>query len=201
MLGEGDAKLIDGRLVFVWYKERKIHIWDTGKGELLQTLDTLDSSWCGGVRISGDGSKVFCLLDKTIQAWSMWSWEPVGEVELKLEGTLSLDPLCVDDPRVWICSKGSPAQEGWDFGTSGSSPVPFDPSTGRPQLDFIGGAEWQTDGPSWIKDTITGKEVFQLSGRYAEPNDVQWDGQYLVAGYESGEVMILDFHHLLSRYM
>ena len=24
----------------------------------------------------------------------------------------------------------------------------------------------------------------------------QWDGQYLVAGYESGEVLILDFNHM-----
>jgi hypothetical protein len=43
-----------------------------------------------------------------------------------------------------------------------------------------------------IKDTVTGKVVLQLNGRYAKPFDVQWDGQYLVAGYESGEVMILD---------
>jgi len=52
------------------------------------------------------------------------------------------------------------AQEGWDFGISGSSPVPFDPPTGRPHLDFIGGNFQQTNVPYWIKDTITGKEVF-----------------------------------------
>jgi len=45
-----------------------------------------------------------------------------------------------------------------------------------------------------IKDAVTGKEVFQLVGRYAKPNCVQWDGQYLVAGYESGEVLILGFN-------
>ena len=118
----------------------------------------------------------------------MQTWELVGEVKLGLEELPYLDSLCIDSSRVCVKSMGSSAQEGWDFGVSGSSPVPFDPSTGRPHLDFIGGARWQTGGPSWIKDTVTGKEVFQLCGVYAKYNDVQWDGQYLVAGYESGEV-------------
>ena len=60
----------------------------------------------------------------------------------------------------------------------------------------MGGASWQTEGLSSIKNTVTGKEVFQLSGRYAKPKEIAWDGQHLVAGYESGEVLIVDFHHL-----
>jgi len=61
-----------------------------------------------------------------------------------------------------------------------------------------GGTRWDT-GPSVIKDTVTGKEVFQLVGRYAKPTDMQWDGQYLVAGYMSGEVLILDFNCVLLQ--
>ena len=38
-----------------------------------------------------------------------------------------------------------------------------------------------------------------MSGEYSRPNDVQWDGQFLVAGYDSGEVLILDFQYVLSR--
>jgi hypothetical protein len=129
----------------------------------------------------------------------MWTWEPAGEVKLGLKGKLCLDPLCIDGSKVWAQTCKSSTKEGWDFGVSGSSPVPFDPSAVRPHLDLIGGALWQTDNPSWIKDTATGKEVFQLSGQYAKPYDVQWDGQYLVAGYRSGEVLILDFHYVLSR--
>ena len=194
-----DIKLIDGRLVSAQHEDEEIHIWDVGKGELLQTLDVSGSLWCGGVRISGDGSKLFSLLNGSIQAWSMWSWECVGEVEVGLEGTLCLDSLCMDGSRVQICSEDSLAKEGWDFGIPDSSPVPFDPSIERPHLDFIRGTLWETDSPSWIKDTVTGKKVFQLSGEYANPIAVQWDGQYLVAGYYSGEVLILDFHHVLSR--
>ena len=190
-----DAKLIDGRLIFVWYDE-KVYIWESEKGEHFQTVDTA-SPRC--LRISGDGSKIICLFDGIIRAWSIWTLELACEIELDLRGILYLDSLCTYSPRIWIHSMGLPAQEGWDFGTSGSSPVQFDPSIGRPHLDFIGGAKWQTKDPSWIKDTITGKRVFQLRGGYMEPNDVQWDGQFLVAGYESGEILILDFCHILSQ--
>ena len=198
--GEGDVKLIDGRLIFACY-HGKIHIWDTEKGELLQTLDPLNSSGYRGLRISGDGSKVFCLLGKSIHAWSMWSWKYVGGVEVGLEEILYLDSLCIDGSRVQVCSEDSSAKEGWDFGIPDSSPVPFDPSIERPCLEFISGNSWQSTGVCWIKDTVTGKEVFRLNGEYAKPIDVQWDGQYLVAGYASGKVLILDFHHLLSRNM
>ena len=191
-----DAKLIDNRLIFAWYKNDKIHIWEIEKGELLQTVD-VNSPCC--LRISGDGSKIICLSDGIVRAWSMWTWEPVCEIKLDLEGGLYLDSLCTHSPRIWIHSKDSPAQEGWDFGTLGSSPTPFDPSTLRPHLDFIGGTKYQTNNPSWIKDTITGRRVFQLSGEYVRPYDVQWDGRFLVAGYSSGEVLILDFHHILSQ--
>ena len=194
--GYRDAQLIDGRVIFVWEEDNKIHVWDTEKDEILQTLDAHLSY---GLRISGDGSKIISLGERSIQVWSMWTWEFVGEVELGLEGRLYLDCLYTDSSRVWIYSKSSSAQEGWDFGVSGSSPVQFDPSIGRPHLDYIGGTSWQTDGPYWIKDMATRKEVFQFSGRYAEPYEVQWDGQYLVAGYESGEVLILDFHDVSSR--
>jgi WD40 repeat protein len=164
LLGKRDAKLVDGRLIFVWHEDEKIHIWDSGKGEVIQSLDTLD---CRGLRISGDGSKVFCLHDGSIQAWPMWTWEPVGEVKLGPDRMPFLDSLCTDGSEVWARNHQLSTQEGWDFGVSGSSPVKFDPPTGRPLLDFIGGPPWQTKGLSWIKDTVTGKEVFRLRGEYA----------------------------------
>ena len=45
ILGCRDAKLFDGRLVFVWPEKDKIHIWDTGKEELIKTLDTSGYLW------------------------------------------------------------------------------------------------------------------------------------------------------------
>jgi len=190
-----DFQLIDGRLICIWHENYKIHIWDTGKGELLQTLD---GSGYGGVRISGDGSKIFCLGNRVLQAWDMWTWKHVGKVELERD-EVYLDSFHSGGSKIWVQHKDSSIQ-GWDFGTSGSPPVPLSKTfTDRPHLDFIGGPLWQAYSPSWIEDIVTGKRVFQLSGRYAEFQQVQWDGQYLVAGYESGEVVILDFNCLYSQ--
>jgi hypothetical protein len=125
----------------------------------------MDTSWCRGLRISGDGSKVICLYDGIIQAWSMWTWESLGKVKLGLKGKLYLDPLCVESSRVWVKPYKSSAQEGWNFGISGSPPVPFNPSTERPYLDCVGGTLWHIDGLSLVKDAVTGKEVFRLSGK------------------------------------
>ena len=188
----GDAKLIDGRLVFAWYKSGEIHIWDAGKGEHAKTMDA--PLHVRGLRILGDGSKVIVVHMWGIQAWHMWTWEPAGEVESKRSFPY-LDSFYTDSPRVWIGFECSLFKEGWDFGVSGPSPISFDPSIGRPHLDSIGSL-WPDCS---IKDTATEKEVFQLRGKYAEPNIIQWDGRYLVAGYLSGEVLILDFHHVLPQ--
>jgi len=194
-----DVQLIDGQLIIVWHRNDKIYIWDINKGEFLQTVDApLYRPW--GLRISGDGSRVFCLAEESIQAWSIHPGELVDEVKLKLGQRWYLDPLQTDDSRIWIQFEDTSASaQGWDFGISGSPIQLFDVSTKRPLLDFIGGASWQTVGPYWIKDTVTGKEVFQLSGRYVKTWEVRWDGQYLVAGYESGKVLILDFHHMYPQ--
>jgi len=193
-----DIQLIDGRLITVWYSNDKIHIWDISNGEFLQTVDApLSGLW--NLRISGDGSKVFCLTTESIQAWSICTGKLVGEVKLELEMRWYLDPLQTDSSRIWVQLEDSSIQ-GWDFGISGSPPIQlFDVSITRPLLDLIGDAFWKTNNPYWIKDTVTGKEVFQLSGRYAQPCAIQWDGQYLVAGYESGEVVIFYFHHVSAQ--
>ena len=65
----------------------------------------------------------------------------------------------------------------------------------RLYLHFIWKRVWPGNNLS-IKDTVTGKEVFQLSRRYATPYDVQCDGQHLVAGDVSREVLMLDFIYL-----
>jgi len=187
--GWRDVQPMGGRLIVVWHEDQKLYIRDAEEGKFLQVVDTTISE-ARGVRISGDGSKVFCLANKSIQAWSIWTGEPMGEVELEDEAYF--DPLYMGGSKVLVCFKDSQTQ-GWDFGTSGSSPIQLsNTSLDRPRLDLIGGTKWDTC-PSMIKDMVTGKGVFQLVGKYAYPSRAQWDGQYLVAGYESGELLILDF--------
>ena len=187
---------MDGRLILVWLKDKKVHIWDTKKGEPLQVLDVQVPYIVLDFKISGDKSKVFVLDVNTIQAWSIVTGVIVGEV--KLEGKSLWGSLVVDGSRVWVYFKDLQAQ-GWDFRLPRSTPVPlFNMSPDRPHLHFIG-TKGQDISPPRLEDTITGKVFFQLSGKYAKPAKAQWDGRYLVTGYLSGEVLILDFAHLICQ--
>ena len=166
-------------------------------------VDAQWKSWVAAPKISGDGSKAFLLIDNSIQAWSIWKGELVGEVELEDDvgiegrGELYYHPLIVDGSRVWVHFKDSQTK-GWDFGTSGSAPIPLSnmtQDTSHLELNI----KWNHANPYRIKDRVTDNDIFQLSGRYANPTDAQWDGQHLVAGYWSGEVLILDFTHMLPQ--
>ena len=183
-----DVQLVDGKLISVWHRGDKIHIWDTEKSEPIQIIEV---SECQSLRISGDGAKVFCLSDDTnIQAWSIWTGELLAKVEL--EGDSYGNFFYLNDSKIWVKLVNSLIQ-GWDFGVPGSSPIALSSTpTKKSHLEFI-------SEPPRIKDTITGKVIFQLFGRHAGPTVAQWDGQYLVAGYETGEVLILDFSHLYPR--
>jgi len=191
-----DTRLIDSRLISVWYTDEKIFIWDTEKGELLRTTN-LPGRQIADFRISGDGSRVFCLYQFSIEAWSMWTGEAVGKVEFS-------DPLypdaflAIDTLGIWVHPVYSESFLGLDFGILGSSPVKLsDTSRNGPHLDFIGGIRMRRSLLPGIEDTVTKKVVLQLPARLARCSDGQWDGQYLVVGYDSGEVLILECNHAL----
>ena len=200
-----DIRLVDDRLIVVWHADHRIHIWDAEKGELLQAVDAPWESWMLPPRISGDGSMIFLLDDKCIRAWSIWTGEVVGMMEvgcMVMVNERSHWSLIVDGSRVWIYS-GDLQTQGWDFGTPDSTPVLL-ASTSLDKLhpDLINHTRQrrqQSTNPPRIKDAVTGKEVFQLSGRYAMPTGIWCDGHYLVAGYGSGEVLILDFNHMIPQ--
>jgi len=196
----GEAELVDGRLIFGWCSGRKIHIWDTKKGELLQTVDVRSHFLAMGLRISENGSKVYLLDDKSIRAWSIQTGGVAGEV--RLEGEPLFNSLVVDGSRVWVHFKDLKIQ-GWDFGFTGSAPVPLSGSSllsvPRSHLYFIDCTRvWNTE-PSRVKNTVTGEEVFRLTGKYGKPTVAQWDGQYLIAGYDSGAVLVLDLNQVISQ--
>ena len=176
--------------IFIRWADKKIHVWDTEKGEL-QTMDTSGQHNVMDVSVSGDGSRVFCLGERHIQAWSIQTGEVVSEV--KHEGVFGHGFLTVGGSRVWAHFPRINPQ-GWEFGNPGSSPVPLSsPTMKRPHLHFIDSTKVWNAGPSRVQNMVTGKEVLRLPERFAKPSDARWDGQYLVAGYKCGDVLILDF--------
>ena len=192
---QGGQQLIDSTSsTFVWWANWRIHIWDIQKSELLQTIN-IPGCRIKYIKISGDGSKVFYLDENSIKACSQLTGEVVGEVK---HGVLfGQGSLTVDGSRVWVHFPRIKTQ-GWDFGTQGTSPVQLHNTfPGRPRLHFVDGTRMWQFGLSRFEDTATGKEILRLAGRFAKPLNALWDGQYLVAGYETGEVLILDFHHVL----
>ena len=167
----------------------ELHTWDVEKGKYLHEVKKGVPDHAKDVKISGDGSRVFYLDKEKIQALSIQTGEVVGEVGLELSNHQR--SLTVDGLRVWVYSPQTRSL-GWDFGIPGSSPVQVSnlllPHSNQTRL-------WNIEQSS-IRDRVTGKVLFQLTGRFAKPAHSQWDGQYLVAGYESGEVLILYFNHM-----
>ena len=189
-----DVRLIDNRLIMVWQANTKIYVLDVEQANLLQTVATprhgVIDLW-----ISGDGAKVFCLGKESIQAWSIWTGEMTGGVTF--QGQLQPDSLTVGGAKVWVHFVNSPPQ-GWDFGIPDGPPTMLsNQSPNKPRLDITGGTEGQNTSGTRIKNAATGHEFFQLSGRFVAPCATQCDHRYLAAGYESGEVLILDFNHML----
>jgi len=62
-----DVQLINSMSVSAWSMKEEIHTWDVEKGETQMVVTGQVN--VEDVRISGDGSKVFCLCHEIIQAW------------------------------------------------------------------------------------------------------------------------------------
>jgi len=184
-----DAQLIDSRLIFIWFADEKLHVYDIEKEELLY-------AWCVAmpyyrdIRISGDGSKVLCLDLLHIQAWSIKTGEKVGEVRHSM---LGVDSIIVDGSRAWV-QLGNGEITGWDSGVTDLTPVAI---PDLPSLSFDHTKQWDIH-LSRIRDTVTGHMIFVMGGRYRKPLDVQLSGKYVAACYRSGEILVLDFNHVLS---
>ena len=185
----GDIQLANGRLIFIWYADKKINTWDFEKGELLSVVDVPYVLY--DLRISGDGSRVFYLDTYSIQVQSVQTGKPMGKV--KIDYSSGAGFLTVDGSKVWARDRYSGFQ-GWDFGIPGSSPVQLFITPTLPNSSMF----WDPN-LSAIKGLVSGKVVFQLPGSLAKPVCIKCDDHYLVAGYESGEVLILEIDHVLFQ--
>ena len=164
-------------------------MWDSEKGEPPSERDGFFDP--EDLRISEDGSRVFFLDYRSIQAWSVQTGEIVGKMEVK---SPHYGSLIVDGSKVWVHWPQSECQ-GWDFGIPGTSPVQL---SIIPTLPPNGTMLWDPS-LSRIKDAVTGRVLFQLSGRFANPTSAQCDGYYLAAGYKTGEILILELNHVLLQ--
>ena len=184
-----NVKLIDSKLVFVWYRDEKISIWDPKKGKFLLQAD-VSESYLLDLRISWDGSKIFCIKGQFIQAWDIWTGDIVGKTEFW--GYYGVKLLTMDGLRVWMHIPGL-GLKGWDFGIPGLSPIEtFDLPPKRLYLNDT--KVWDNSQYS-IQDTVTRKVVFQLPRAFkGHIVEVQWNGQYLAISFRFGEELILEFH-------
>ena len=185
-----DIQLVNGRLVLAWYVDEEIKIWDVEKEEPLLTADA--PRHLEDIKISKDGSRVYSIGAREIQALSLQTGELMGKANIKFIDR-NIASLTVHGSRVWVYYPNAETQV-WDFGTP-ESPVQLPNMTLEiPHTDGV--LQWDTS-LSCVKEKGTGKVVFWLSKRYGKPADVQWKDQYLVVSFKSGEVLVFDFSYVL----
>ena len=193
-----DAQLVNGRLIFTswkggvdtvgFVKGGKAYLWDVEEGKLLWAVDAHD--YREDIKISQDGSRVFCLYQKSLQALSAETGEVMGQVEVRTIGSY----LTVDGFVVWIHNDILEPQ-GWNFGISDVLPVQsLDASLSQYYLN--GTLQW-VPSLRGIKNEATRKVVFCVPEKYGDIFDVQWNEHYLFICFVSKEVLILDFSHIL----
>jgi len=179
--------LLNGQLIVIWWKYGW-YIWESEKG-YIKEVTIPDVHFPMAFRISGDGSKLLILDRESIKAWSIQTERVVSQVHIGQDRHPLIDCLIVNSSKVWVIYQDPPTL-GWDFGVENGVPVPLSNST-LPKLHLIytGGVL----GILRMEDAVTRVKVIQFPENYSKPTSVKWDGQYLIAGYESGKVVILDF--------
>ena len=186
-----DVQLSNGRLVLAWHTDREVKVWDVEKEELLLTAD--GPGGLEDIKISEDGSRVFSIGARVIQVQSIQTGEIVGKAGIKYI-KYSKASITVHGSRVWVRYDNAENQV-WDFGIPDSPPVQL-PNIPLHILHPNGAVLWDT-GPWCVKEKATGKVAFRLSKGYGKATNVQWNDQYLVISFISGEVLVLDFSHVL----
>jgi WD40 repeat protein len=185
-----DVRVINDKLILVWHEHSELKVWDVVEQKLLLTTDGGDMTPVD-VRISGDGSQVFGLDAHTVCAWFIQTDEPVISVNHEFSYT---GRLAVVGSKVWTYFPHSTKYEGWDFG---------DPDSGPVQLatipTFPNSATLWDPRQARIINAVPRRVIFQLSGRFAKPLEIQCDGAYLVAGYGAGELLILDLRQAIPQ--
>jgi len=201
---QNNTQMIDNKLAFIWYADEKINIWDAEKGRLLQTIN-VPGGGNKGLMASGDGTKVFCLDNESIQAWDICIGEAVGkmraqDVNIQTKDGMGADGglgvLGIDGSKIWVnfSTPGGSHSKWWDFGIPGSPQCLS--HEGFPDRIYLNGNKVWEVNTSKMKDIVTGRVVFQLPVGFNRVFNVQWNGYYLVVFPRYSEVVIVDFSHM-----
>ena len=184
-----DYRLFNSRLVFVWYGDGRINIWNPEKGEFLLQEDVSEDHLLD-LRISGDGSKIFHIDREFIRVWDLWTGIATGRVDLKYIS--NGESPTMDGSRIWVEMLLSSHFLGWDFGIPGSSPANV--NTQPSHILHLNDTKLWDNSQCKIQDIVTGRVVFQLPKKYqSHIVEVQWNGQYLVISLISEKELILEF--------
>ena len=191
--GIRDTHLADDTLLVVWWVdgEKQYHIWDVGNDQLLRKVYSLLSA-VKGLKVSGDGTKIFGLGDGRIEVRCAQTGKYVGGAWL--EGGIG-SGLIVHGSKVEYEGK-----KGWGWNFGGQEASDFGELPDRPCLDVIDWSDGRRVKPRWIEDTVTGRRVFRLPERYMKSDtEIRWDGRYLLVWSRSGDVLVIDFNSVCPR--
>ena len=189
-----DIQLIDHKWIIVWHMAGKFHIWAIEKGKPLHTADIADKH-VDDLWILGNEPKILFKSSHSLVILDIWTGKILSQVELSLP--LAVRPfLAIDGSRVWIYNNGP---RGWNFEFSDTSIGFCIAPPNRPHLDFVGGIRRYKSSLPTIEDTVTGKEFLRLPNSLNKPIDAKWDGQYLVSGYDTGDILILKCNCTISH--
>jgi hypothetical protein len=221
----GGVRLADDKFTIVHrgdsirYRYWHASTWDLKAGRRLQIVPlsgdlvivdpTLKYSIFG---ISKDGTTFFAMNPNTFQTWSTFTGECTKSDTLFFPTPASVS---FDGARIQVDVPARSEDGGSKTHTLYlGSTFPYRGSNG-PRLACVwgddpvwGGDGWYGGGMVWgegktwgytwprrIIDITSQTEVFRLSGRFALRGNAVWDGRYLFAVYETGDLLILDFVH------
>ena len=206
------ARLVDGKLITVHCNMFTVHhnaaiyehlgrwgisTWDAEGGKMLRKTPPFVGPYTDDPVISEDGTKLVLVDWRTIQTWCTSTGQNLGQVE---HGRNSRIIPILRGPTVWIVLEGSPIL-GWDLDNLMSLPLDsYDiPNKRRFSLTDRKG-NFRGSTPFTVRDAASDTVVFRPSAQFTRPTArVEFDGRYLVAVYKSGEVLILDFVHMVPQ--
>ena len=191
----GDAKLVNGNLIFAWTTRNAVHVWESGKNETSEMMRHYDL-YVQNLRVSANGSHVFWEDRTTVRVWSIQTKRKIYDIEKAGRGIM--DPFCPDGSKIWVRFEDFSIKE-WDFGVS-SSPTPLSTTSSERLCLIFGSGVVGCPALRWIENTVTGNKLFALFGvnKFNGADGAKWDGRYLVFKDSDKGILILDFGHLCS---